>query len=247
MCAMVSSIEQSRSVPAAAGLRPAAVAGVALAILAGLVVLNLVAIFLTDGGTGPGQRVGAALLPGPRVESPDSLQLPAPDRDRGAARAPRRTGLQRGEPLAASLGRAGGHLPGPRLRRGGVVARAAGADHPRGRGTEGRPLFRLDNPGGDRRPRGRACLPALRAGAAARDGAADHRRGRAVRHGDARSRGPQRRLCVQRRTGERRLPPDHHGRGEPGHARPHHLRLRAPAAPGGGGWTVAVGRRPAGM
>ena len=55
---MVSSIEQARSVPAAAGLRPAAVAGTALAILAGLVVLDLVAIFLTDGGTGPGQRVG---------------------------------------------------------------------------------------------------------------------------------------------------------------------------------------------
>ena len=55
---MVSSIEQARSVPAAAGLRPQAVAGTALAILAGLVVLDLVAIFLTDGGTGPGQRVG---------------------------------------------------------------------------------------------------------------------------------------------------------------------------------------------
>lgn len=55
---MVSSVEQSRSMPAAAGLRPEAVAGMALAILAGLIVLNLVAIFLTDGGTGPGQRVG---------------------------------------------------------------------------------------------------------------------------------------------------------------------------------------------
>ena len=55
---MVSSIEQARSVPAAAGLRPQAVAGTALAILAGLVVLDLVAIFLTDGGTGPGRQVG---------------------------------------------------------------------------------------------------------------------------------------------------------------------------------------------
>ena len=54
---MVSAIEESRGAPAPGGLRPAAVAGGALAILAGLIVLNLVAIVLTDGGTGPGQRV----------------------------------------------------------------------------------------------------------------------------------------------------------------------------------------------
>ena len=70
---MVSSIEQARSVPAAAGLRPAAVAGTALAILAVLVVLDLVAIFLTDGGTGPGQRVGQLLLPGPRNRTSQTL------------------------------------------------------------------------------------------------------------------------------------------------------------------------------